>query len=108
MLKNIAILAFLTANISFSYATYKQIHDSEVVRLENIKFQILSKLGLSSPPNISKHKIPPNVPPLREWLESKSLNRGPEKQTTPQIDDYQAKAKIERVISFAEPGNFDF
>lgn len=103
MLKSLVLFAFLTGKFRFSNAKDEDIQD-RFVRLENIKFQILSKLGLSSPPNISRHKIPLNVPPLRQWLESKSLKLGPEKQTTDEGDDYQAKAKLERVISFAEPG----
>ena len=104
MLKYILILAVFASIFNFSNSIdFQEILD---IRLETIKFQIRSKLGLSTLPNISKHTIPPNIPPLKQWLASKSLSRGISKQADLETDDHRAEAKIERIITFAEPGKY--
>jgi len=70
-------------------------------RLASIKNEILRKLHLSSPPNITRRQLP-DIPPLRDLISDRMVSE------TPTIDGYGADdfhATTMKIMLFPKPGN---
>ncbi|XP_014344162.1 growth/differentiation factor 8 isoform X2 [Latimeria chalumnae] len=76
--------------------------DDRAFRLESIKSQILSKLRLEQPPNISRDTVKellPKAPPLQELIDQYDVQKDDSNEGSLEDDDYHATT--ETVITMA-------
>ncbi|XP_067124995.1 growth/differentiation factor 8 [Centruroides vittatus] len=80
--------------------------DMKALRIDAIKSEILSKLGLRHPPNISGKAVP-KIPPLHQLLDQYDMQKDapgepfmPGPQFEEEVDDYHVTA--EKLISFGQ------
>ncbi|KAK9508045.1 hypothetical protein O3M35_007792 [Rhynocoris fuscipes] len=91
------LLAILTAAASACPACLAR-SQLRSVSLASIKEQILNKLGLSQPPNMTGRQFP-KIPPVDQILDEYSMQS--DQPGGEESDDYTAT--IEKVIAFAQP-----